>query len=84
MITEPSTIRPKSIAPTDKRFADSPRTVMTITREGQGEGDGRGDHDGAAQIAEKEPLHQKDQDDARRNMLCSTVWVVTLIKSVRS
>jgi len=42
-----------------------------------------GDDQGRAQIAKEKPLQQKDQADAD-DILCSTVLVVTLIRSWRS
>ena len=51
--------------------------------EHQGEGNGRGHDDGAAQVAEENPLD--DEDEATPStMLCSTVLVVTSTRARRS
>ena len=74
MITVASTTRPKSIAPTDRRLADSPRSVMMSDGEQQREGNGGGDDHGAAQIAQEQPLHQEDQHDARHHVVQHRMW----------
>ena len=52
--------------------------------EGQRERDRHADDHGAAQIAEERPLQQEDQQRCPPSMLCSTVCVVTRIRSLRS
>ena len=55
MITVASTIRPKSIAPTDSRFAEFAARHHDDDGEGQRERDGGGGDDRGTQIAEKDP-----------------------------
>ncbi len=83
MITVASTTRPKSIAPTDSRLADSPRITISPMANDNANGMVSDDDQRAAQVAEEHPLQQEDQRDAA-SMLCSTVCVVTWISSVRS
>ncbi len=63
-MTVASTTRPKSIAPTESKFADFAAQQKQADRERQGEGDRRGDDQRTAQIAQKQPLQDEDEDDA--------------------
>ncbi len=38
MMTAASTMRPKSTAPTERRFADSPRTTISVTAKASAKG----------------------------------------------
>ena len=69
MITVPSTMMPRSMAPTDSRLADSPRATVIMTASRQRDRNRRGDDDRAAQIAEKHPLDQEDQRDAEQQIV---------------
>ena len=69
MMTVASTTNPKSMAPTDSRFADSPRSTMSPMAKDECERYGHRHDDGAAQIAEKGPLQQENQHDARDHVV---------------
>ena len=64
MMTVASTIRPKSIAPTDKQVGGFAAQHQDADGEEQRKGNGRADDQRAAQIAEEHPLQQEDQHDA--------------------
>lgn len=68
MITVASTIKPKSIAPTERRFADSPQH-KDADGEKQREGNGGGDDHCAPQVAEKYPLYEENQNDAENKVM---------------
>ena len=83
MMTEASTIRPKSIAPTDSRLADSPRsTIRPIAN----------DSANGIVVATIMALRRLPRNShcSRKistmpaSMLCSTVCVVTWMRSERS
>ena len=83
MMTVASTIRPKSMAPTDRRFADSPRSVMIRMAKNRAKGMV------AATITALRRLPRNTHCTRKistmpKIMLCSTVWVVTWIRSDRS
>ena len=69
MITVASTIRPKSMAPTDRRLADSPRSTRIPTAKNRANGMVARDDQRAAQIAEEHPLQQEDQRDAEHHVV---------------
>ena len=69
MMTVASTTRPKSMAPTDSRLADSPRSTMRPIANDSANGIVSGDDHGAAQIAEEHPLQEKDEHDARDHVV---------------
>ena len=60
MITELSTMIPKSIAPIDSRLADSPRAVEDAHREEEGQRNHQRHDPGARQVAEED---EQDGDD---------------------
>ena len=62
-MTVATTTRPKSMAPTDSRFARFAHERQNDDREREREGDGRGDDNGASQVAQKQPLHSEDEAD---------------------
>ncbi len=83
MMTVASTIRPKSRAPTDSRFADSPLMVMIRTAKQRAKG----------MVAETIRALRRSPRKAHctrkisstpNTRLCITVWVVRLIRSLRS
>ena len=63
-ITAESTMMPKSTAPIDNRLASSPLQHQDDDAEEQRERDVDADDDRAAQIAEEDPLDQKNQQTA--------------------
>ena len=69
MMTVASTIRPKSIAPTDSRLADSPRSTRMLTAKNSANGIVAPTISGAAQVAQEDPLQQDDQHDADHHVL---------------
>ena len=69
MITVASTMMPKSIAPIDSRFADSPVSTRIDHGEQQREGDGGRDDQRAAQVAEEQPLDEEDEQDAHHHVV---------------
>ena len=83
MITVASTTRPKSMAPTDRRLADSPRTVISRMANSRAKG---------MVIATITALRRLPRNShwitkistMPSTMLCSTVRVVTAIRSERS
>ena len=83
MITLASTIRPKSMAPTESRFALSPRRSSSAMAKASANG-----MVAATITAERRsPRNSSCSTKIRTTpstMLCSTVWVVTRIKSERS
>ncbi len=82
-ITAESTMMPKSTAPTDSRLASSPGQHQDDDGEEQRERNVDADDDGAAQIAEKDPLDEKDQQTAEDEIVQDRV-VVTVTSVVRS
>ena len=69
MITVASTMMPKSIAPIDSRFADSPRSTRMTTANSSAKGMVADDDQRAAQVAEEQPLDQEDQHDAHHHVV---------------
>ena len=63
-ITAESTMMPKSTAPTDNRFASSPSSTRMMMLKNSAKGNIDADDDGAAQVAEKDPLNEEDQQAA--------------------
>ncbi len=83
MITVASTTRPKSMAPTDSRLADSPLSVITSTAKNRAKGMVRA----TITALRRSPRNSHCTTKIRTmpsSMLCSTVWVVTAIRSERS
>ncbi len=83
MMTVPSTMRPKSSAPTDRRLADSPRTTRMMTAKNSAKGIV------ATTMSALRRLPRKSHCTTRISrmptiMLCRTVWVVTAMRSARS
>ena len=83
MITVASTIRPKSIAPTDSRFADLPRSTRMMTAKNSANGIV------APTISALRRLPRNTHCSSTirpmpTTMLCSTVCVVVSIRSLRS
>ncbi|GJD80865.1 hypothetical protein NBEOAGPD_4108 [Methylobacterium gregans] len=83
MITVPSTMSPKSSAPTESRFADSPRATRMMTAKNSAKGIV------ATTISALRRLPRNSHCTTRisampNTILCSTVWVVTAIRSARS
>ena len=69
MITVASTMMPKSMAPIDSRFADSPLSTRMTTANSKREGNG-GRHDQrAAQVAQEQPLDEEDQHHAHHHVV---------------
>src|SRR5581483_8149779 len=68
MITVASTISPKSIAPTESRFADSPRSPRIATAKNSANGMVVATMI-ALQIAEEHPLHEEDEEDAHQHVV---------------
>ena len=60
---------PRSIAPTDSRLADSPRSDRDHDGQKQRDRNRRRDDERAAQIAEEHPLDQEDQRDAEQQIV---------------
>ena len=69
MITVASTTRPKSIAPTDSRLADSPVSSSSTMANASANGMVAAMMQRAAQIAQEHPLHQEDQHDALQHVV---------------
>jgi hypothetical protein len=83
MITVPSTISPKSMAPTLSRFADSPRSTMMPTAKNSANGMVAPTITALRRLPRN--THCSTKIRAMPNaMLCSTVWVVMSIRSLRS
>ena len=83
MITVASTIRPKSIAPTDSRLADSPRNTRMMTAKNSANGIVAP----TIKALRRSPRNIHCSSTMRMiptTMLCSTVAVVTSIRSLRS
>jgi hypothetical protein len=83
MITVPSTIRPKSMAPTDSRLADSPRSTRMMTAKNSANGIVAP----TISALRRSPRNIHCSSTIRMiptTMLCSTVWVVRSIRSLRS
>ena len=83
MMTVASTIRPKSIAPTESRLADSPRSTMMPTAKNSAKGMV------AATISALRRLPRKTHCSRKIStmpsaMLCRTVFVVSSMRSLRS
>ena len=83
MITVASTMMPKSMAPIDSRFADSPLSTRMTTANSSAKG----------MVAETISALRRSPRNSHwiRNtkqtpitMLCSTVWVVTSTRTLRS
>ena len=77
MITVASTISPKSIAPTDSRLADSPRSTRMMTAKNSANGIVAP----TISALRRSPRNTHCSSTIRRmptTMLCSTVWVVML------
>src|SRR3954469_15417999 len=68
MMTVASTIRPKSIAPTDSRFADSPRSTRMITAKNSANGM-VAPTISALRRSPKDPLQQHDQENADHHVV---------------
>src|SRR5437763_15567376 len=69
MITVPSTIMPRSMAPTDSRFGGLSPHYRDHHSHEQRHRYSRRDDQRAAQIAQKHPLDQKDQGDAEQQIV---------------
>ena len=83
MITVPSTINPKSIAPTDSRLADSPRITRMITAKKSANGIVAP----TISALRKSPRNIHCSSTISKmptTILCNTVWVVMSIRSLRS
>ncbi|MGY4297251.1 hypothetical protein ACVWXN_005346 [Bradyrhizobium sp. i1.4.4] len=83
MMTVASTMRPKSIAPTDSRFADSPRSTRMITAKNSANGIVAP----TISALRRSPRNIHCNSTMSRmptTMLCNTVWVVSSIRSPRS
>lgn len=83
MITVASTMMPKSIAPMDSRLADSPLSTRMTTAKSRAKG----------MVAEtiralrRSPRNNhwiRKMSTTPITMLCSTVWVVTSTRALRS
>ena len=83
MITVASTTRPKSIAPTDSRFADSPRSTMSPIAKDSANGMVTETMTALRRLPRKTHCSRKIRT-MPATMLCSTVCVVTWIRSLRS
>ena len=83
MITVASTISPKSIAPTDSRLADSPRNTMMMMAKARAKGMVAATMTALRKVPRKIHCTRKISTTPT-TMFSSTVWVVTLIRSVRS
>ena len=68
-ITAESTMMPKSTAPTDSRFALSPMKHQKNGGEKQRERYVQSNDDRAAEIAEKNPLNQEDQQASENQVV---------------
>src|SRR6516162_3576909 len=68
MMTLASTMRPKSIAPTDSRLADSPRMTRMPIAKKRAKGMVDDTNEGAAQISQKNPLNEKNQNHAEHQV----------------
>ena len=83
MMTEASTMMPKSTAPMDSRLADLPRKYSTVNANSSASGTLT-----ATMMAQRTLLRNSSRiavSNAMPNARFSlTVWVVTLIRSVRS
>ena len=83
MITVASTISPKSIAPTDSRLADSPRSTRMMTAKNSANGIVAPTISALRRSPRK--IHCSSTISRMpTTMLCSTVWVVMSIRSLRS
>ena len=69
MITVASTIRPKSIAPTDSRFADSPRTTMRPMAKESANGMVAATMRALRRLPRNSPLQEEDQHDAQHHVV---------------
>jgi hypothetical protein len=83
MTTAPSTTMPKSSAPSESRLAGMWLRSRQMEANSKREGNGDGDDDGAAHIAEEEKrmMETRMMPSVR---LCSTVCVVRWTRSLRS
>ena len=83
MITVASTTRPKSMAPTESRFADSPRATMIRMAKARA----KGMVIATITALRRSPMNSHCTRKIRitpSTMLCSTVWVVSAIRPLRS
>ncbi len=83
MITVASTMSPKSIAPTDSRLADSPRANRMMMAKKSANGMVAATMIALRRLPSKSHCTRKIST-MPATMLCTTVWVVTAISSVRS
>jgi hypothetical protein len=83
MMTEASTIRPKSMAPTDSRLADSPRTSISMMAKASANGMVQATMIALRRLPRNTHWTTKISSSPA-STLCSTVPVVTLIRSERS
>ena len=82
-MTVASTIRPKSIAPTESRLADSPRSSISVMAKDSAKGMVIATMMAVRRLPRKIHCTRKIST-IPSTMLCSTVWVVMLISSARS
>ena len=83
MMTVASTTSPKSMAPTDSRLADSPRSTMSPMAKDSANGMVMATMTALRRLPRKAHCRRKIST-MPATMLCSTVWVVTRIRSLRS
>lgn len=83
MMTVASTTSPKSIAPTDSRFADSPRSTISVIANASANGIVSATMAAVRRLPRKAHCSRKISTTPA-SMLCSTVRVVTRIRSLRS
>ena len=83
MITVASTTRPKSMAPTDRRLADSPRIVRIMTAKKSAKGMVTATITALRRLPRNSHCTTKTST-THSTILCSTFWVVTTISSDRS
>ena len=83
MITVASTTRPKSIAPTDNRLADSPRSTISPIANDSANGMVVLTMTALRRLPRNTHCSRK-MSTMPATMLCSTVWVVTRMRSLRS
>ena len=69
MITVASTIRPKSMAPTDSRLADSPRSTRMLTAKNSANGMVAPTISALRRSPRKHPLQQHDQQNADHHVV---------------
>ncbi len=83
MMTVASTTSPKSMAPTDSRLADSPRTTMSPIANDRANGMVMPTMMALRRLPRNNHCSMKISSTPTI-MLCSTVWVVRAIRSLRS